>query len=179
VRNDNASGSIRVSIEDIFAQFGQRELYEKYKERFAALDREHRALTKQGELLVVAVPRERVAQDVQTIDVHGNAAGIKTLDALQEREIDPSFRDNELNFTLAMTDTAALDPKSGIKVHSIHAVDPAKYAAWQAKYDALMSELETEFKRNWKRSLKAKEIGHKDLLGVVGAVKKHHDAKNK
>jgi hypothetical protein len=172
VRNDNASGFIRVSIEDIFGQFGQKELYEKYKERFEALDREHRALTKYGELLIVGVPRERVSEDVQTIHVNGDSAGIKTLEVLQKRETDPSFRDNQLNFTLAMTDTAALDSKSGIKVHSVHAVDPAKYAAWQAKYDVLMSELEAEFKRNWNRSIKAKEIGHGEFFGVVKEVQK-------
>ena len=179
LRNDNASSLIRVSIEDIFGQFGQKELYEKYKERFEALDQEHRALTKYGELLVVAVPRERVSEDVQTIDVHGEAAGVKTLDAMEIRETDPSFKDNVLNFTLAMTDTAALNPESGIKVRSVHAVNPAKYAAWQEKYDALMGELEAEFKRTWKQSIAAKERGHKELLGVVGEVKKRHAAKHK
>ena len=170
--NNNASGGIRVSIEDVFGQFGQKELYEKYKERFEALDREHRALTEQGELLIIAVPRERVSEDVQTIQVDGNPAGVKTLDALQARETDPSFKDNELNFTLAMTDTAALDPKSGIKVRSVHAADPVKYAEWQAKYDAIMHELESEFRRNWKRSVNAKQRGHKEFLDVVSEIKK-------
>jgi hypothetical protein len=170
--NDNASGFIRVSIDDIFEQFGQKKLYEKYKKRFEALDLEHRALTKYGELLIVAVPKERVSEDVQTIQVSGDPAGVKTLDALQARETNPSFKDNELNFTLAMTDTAALDPKSGIKVRSVHAVNPAKYAAWQAKYDALMRELESEFRRNWKQSVKAKERGHQELLDVVSKIKK-------
>src|SRR5665213_2165563 len=93
--------------------------------------------------------------------------------SLRRVKKDPSIGDNELNFTLAMTDTAALDPKSGIKFHSVQAVDQEKYAAWQSKLDALMAKIEAEFKVSWQQSLAAKKRGHGDLLDAVRVTKKY------
>ena len=183
--NSNVS-HVKVTAENIFRQFGQQALYKKYKDEFESLKKEHAALTRRGELLVVAVPKERVNQDVTCMHVGGSAAPKYMIngkmtnnvqDILEARKKDPSIGDNALNFTLAMTDTAALDPKSGIKFHSVQAIDEQKYAAWQAKLDALMVKIESEFKASWQQSLKAKERGHGDLLDAVRASQKYIAAK--
>ena len=73
--SSNASGTeVKVKIKDVFGQFGQQALYEKYKDEFEALEKEHAALSEQGEILVVAVPKDRVNQDVTCMHVNGNAA---------------------------------------------------------------------------------------------------------
>ncbi len=187
LRSANASGQqVKIGVKDIFAQFGQQVLYEKYKGEFEALEKEHKALSEQGEILVVAVPKDRVNQDVTCMNVYGDPAPQYMINGkmtnnvqeiLEARKKDPSIGDNELNFTLAMTDTAALDPKSGIKFHSVQKIDEKKYAAWQGKLDALMAKIEAEFKASWKQSLKAKERGHRDLLDAVRATQKYMSAK--
>ncbi len=182
LHSSNASGVVKVKAKDVFGQFGQQALYEKYKDEFEALEKEHTALSEQGELLVVAVPKDRVNQDVTCMHVNGRAAPQYMINGkmtnnvqeiLEARKKDPSVGDNVLNFTLAMTDTAALDPKSGIKIHSVQKIDEEKYAAWQAKLDALMAKVEAEFKASWQQSLKAKERGHRDLLDAVRATQKY------
>ncbi len=182
LHSSNASGVVKVKAKDVFGQFGQQALYEKYKDEFEALEKEHTTLSEQGELLVVAVPKDRVNQDVTCMNVDGTAAPQYMINGkmtnnvqeiLEARKKDPSIGDNELNFTLAMTDTAALDPKSGIKFHSVQKIDEEKYAAWQGKLDALMAKIEAEFKASWQQSLKAKERGHRDLLDAVRATQKY------
>jgi hypothetical protein len=181
LRSGNASGLVKVKVQDIFAQFGQQALYEKYKGEFEALEQEHRALSEQGELLVVAVPKDRVNKDVTCMHVNGGAApqymiNGKMTNNVQEiieaRKKDPSIGDNKLNFTLAMTDTAALDPKSGIKIHSVQGVDRQTYAAWQAKVDALMAKIEGEFKASWNEKMAQARVRNQPIYNAIKPVEK-------
>ena len=179
LHSSNASGQVKVTVEDTFAQFDQSAIYEKYKDEFQALEKEHTKLSRQGELLVVAVPKDRVNQDVTCMTVHGRAAPQYMINGkmtnnvreiLQARKKDPSIGDNELNFTLAMTDTAALNPASGIKIHSIQGVDRETYAAWQAKLDALMVKIEAEFKDGWNQKVADARVRHQPIYDAIKPV---------
>jgi hypothetical protein len=179
LRSDNASGQVKVRVQDIFAQFGQSAIYEKYKDEFEALEREHKTLSIKGELLVVAVPKERVNEDVTVMTVGGTAAPQYMINGkmtnnvreiLEVRKKDPSIGDNELNFTLAMTDTCALNPASGIKFHSVQGVDRQTYAAWQAKADALMAKIEAEFKASWNEKVAQARESNKSIYNALKPV---------
>lgn len=154
--NKNCS-HMKASPSYMFRMYGQEALYEKYAAEFDELEKEHEALSKgYGNIIFIAVPKSKISDFVAQVAPGGYVAssivnGKNTNDIrviLDALSTDPSKVEDsdKKEFVLAMTDTAGLDPKSGIKVHSINAVDPKAYAAWQQKFDALMTKITLEFK---------------------------------
>jgi hypothetical protein len=154
--NKNCS-KVKASPSYMFRMYGQEALYEKYAAEFDELEKEHEALSKgYGNIIFIAVPKSKISDFVAQVVPGGYVAssivnGKNTNDIrviLDALSTDPSKVEDsdKKEFVLAMTYTAGLDPKSGIKVYSINAVDPKAYAAWQQKFDALMTKITPEFK---------------------------------
>jgi hypothetical protein len=150
IGNENVS-DVKVSIDAIFAKFGQYAVYEKYKSEFDALEQEHEALNKKkcGNILFYAIPKEKINDCVAlvlpggyktTALINGKETGDVSviLDALTTNPHNVTQQDIK-EFTLSMTDQGGMNPDSGIKVFSVNAADPEKLAAWKAKFDALMA----------------------------------------
>ena len=165
----------------MFAMYGQETLYEKYKTEFDDLEKEHEALSKgYGNMLFLAVPKDKISDFVVQVAPGGYLTtsivnGKETNDIrviLDALSTDPSTVKNSdvKEFVLAMTDTAGLDPKSGIKMHSVNAADPEKLAAWQQKFDALMMKLAPEFKASYEKKKRESEHENNKVIDAMKAV---------
>ena len=178
---DSNVSVVKVSLKDMFAMYGQETLYEKYKTEFDDLEKEHEALSKgYGNMLFLAVPKDKISDFVVQVAPGGYLTtsivnGKETNDIrviLDALSTDPSTVKNSdvKEFVLAMTDTAGLDPKSGIKMHSVNAADPEKLAAWQQKFDALMMKLAPEFKASYEKKKRESEHENNKVIDAMKAV---------
>ncbi len=135
-----------ISIQEIFAMFGDFNIYNMYKEKLQNLQQEHNALSQYGELLTIAIPKNKVDQSVY----HSSAFGYKEAFLTQDLKIISDSTDilNSLNQNLdddgsefAMPNTKIIGPNSGIKVFSFNAVDTDKMKAFKEKEEILFAEI--------------------------------------
>lgn len=178
---DSNVSDVRVSLKDMFGMYGQEALYEKYKNEFDVLQREHDELSKgYGNMIFLAVPKDKVSDFVVQVRPGGYLTtsivnGKETNDIkviLDALATDPSsVKDaDKKEFVLAMTDTAGLDPKSGIEIRSVNAADPEKLAAWQKKFDALMTKIAPEFKACWNQKVAQARISNQPIYDAIKPV---------
>ena len=162
----------------MFVQFGAGDLYEKHRAEFEVLEKEYETLGKgYGNMFFLAVPKADIKKSVVQVVPGGYLTesvvkGKKTNDItviLDALSTNPVFiKDSDVKeFVLPLTDTAGLDPNSGIKIHTINAADPNKFAAWQAKFDALMEKVGKEFKPAYEKQKIARERGNKRVLDTM------------
>lgn len=184
VSSDTNVSEVGVSFKDMFEMYDQEALYKKYKNEFDVLEKEHQALSKgYGNMLFLAVPKDKISDFVVQVRPGGYLTesivkGEKTNDirvVLDALATDPSLVEaaDQKEFVLAMTDTAGLDPKSGIKFHSVNAADPEKLTAWQQKFDALMAKIAPEFKAAYEKKKHELESENNKVVHAVSACQKY------
>lgn len=187
--NSNVS-EVRVSPKDMFGMYGQGVLYEKYKNEFDELEKEHAVISKgYGNMLFLAVPKDKVSDFVVQVAPGGYLTksivnGKETNDIrviLDALATDPSTVKNadQKEFVLAMTDTAGLDPKSGIIFHSVNAADPEKLAAWQQKFDAFMTKIAPEFKAAYEKKKREQDCGNENVVRSIAQCKQYAQTQGK
>jgi len=187
---DSNVSAVKVSLKDMFGMYRQEKLYEKYKNEFDALEKEHQALSKgYGNMLFLAVPKDKVSDFVVQVAPGGYLTtsivnGKETNDIkviLDALATDPStvVDSDRKEFVLAMTDTAGLDPKSGIKIHSVNAADPEKLAAWQEKFDALMTKIGPEFKSAYDKKKRELDRENEKVVHAIVACQKYAQEQQK
>ncbi len=66
-------GEITITTQEVFSMFGYKDIYDKYEKELSRLKSEHKSLSKHGELLQIAIPKNDVDKYIYhtKIGVHG------------------------------------------------------------------------------------------------------------
>ncbi len=175
VANNNV-GNIHISLEDVFRFNQYSSYYEKYKNKLNALEQEHKELSELGNMLLIAIPEDKLKDCVylcgsggykRSIPIKNNGIlaklgirfhktnDIKTImDTLRtnpekfENPDLPYQNSDRLEFGMPMTWDLTLNPDSGIKIFNCNAADPEKLAEFNKKYDALFEEIKKDIERD-------------------------------
>ncbi len=157
LENRNVS-DIKLSISEIFAMFGDSVVYNTYKQQLQELEQEYTKLSKHGELLLIAVPKNRIKDYVyytvyspgengQRKSLYVPGVG-KTFDIEKILEYQNKYpKDTGGQYSLINTKTAGLDPNSGIQMFPFNAVDTDKMKAFKEKEHALFAEIIQSMKK--------------------------------
>jgi hypothetical protein len=159
LRNANI-GDITFSVKEIFNMFGLNDAYQAFADELQQLQKEHNTLSKYGEMLQIAIPKDNVDKSVYHTEPGGptlefaltgdgektTTTDIKTILA----DLDKNPQDIA-EFVLVETrdKLGGLNPESGIKVFSYNTVEPAKLTAFKEKEKALFERIQ-----NWMRKQK-------------------------
>lgn len=139
-----------------FSCLGYKDVYERYETELKSLAEEHASLSKLGNLLLIAVPRDKVAKCVsfvqpgKRIPPMGKTNDVQhfidILDSTPEKIAD--F--DKTMFVLPMTQDkhGGLNPQSGIKFFEFNAVEKDKWATYKAKEDALFKKIKRDIKKD-------------------------------
>jgi len=148
---ENANwGEITITTQEIFSMFGYKDIYDKYEKELSNLKREHKSLSKHGELLQIAIPKDDVDKCVYhtQLGVHGpkkkfiipgveETDDIKTiLEYVDKNPVDP------IEFALINTRDmyGGLNPKR-IKVFSHTLINQVLREAFEEKANRLWDEI--------------------------------------
>lgn len=143
------------SLEHIFKLHRIEHLYNAYKKELDTLEMEHQQLSKYGNLLLIAVPKEKindaafiaypsgVLKKQVTINGIGQTSDLNLI--LPTLQSDPTkIREFDRNeFCLLMTDDkqGGLNPKSGIKFFQFNTVEQKQWEEFKAKEQALFNKI--------------------------------------
>ncbi|MCL5875440.1 MAG: hypothetical protein M1114_03140 [Candidatus Dependentiae bacterium] len=170
--NNNINSHIKFTLKDIFDYLDLGHLHTKYQTELDQLSQEHASISKHGNALLIAVPKEKVKDCVRIVEPGGykRTAVIEgtgetedmnlIMDALQN---DPKKVDtfDRTQFVLAMTADkhGGLNPESGIKFFEFNTVDKDKWAAYKTKETALFKKIKRDIKEE-KQDALCKQIPH-------------------
>ena len=145
-------GEIAFTTEEIFNMFGLNDAYQAFADELKQLQEEHDNLSKYGEMLQVAIPKDNVDKSVYYTTSGGpKKEFISTGDGekVTTTDIKTILADLDKNpqdiaeFVLVETrdKLGGLNPESGIKVFSYNVVDPAVWTAFKEKEKALFERI--------------------------------------
>lgn len=155
VLNDvNANSFIDLSPLDLFRMFGYQEVCdEKLRTKIKALCQEYKDASKYGNLLFIAVPKDKIHKYVYLADGSGPKRSIEIegigrisdiriiMDTLLNAPHKIKDTD-QLEFCLIMMQhKGGLDPNTGIKIMPILSGDPKKLEELKKKEDELLAEI--------------------------------------
>ncbi len=149
VLNDTNVGEKEFSIQDILAMFGYSNMYHMYEKELQNLQKEYNILSIFGELLLIAVPKNKLNKCVYYTTSGGpklsfNIPGVGTTTNTEKivHYLDKNPEDI-CEFVLINTrdEDGGLNPDSGIKVFSFNTVDPDKMKAFKEKENALFARI--------------------------------------
>jgi hypothetical protein len=156
-------GEIAFSTQEIFNMFGLNDAYQAFADELKQLQQEHDNLSKYGEMLQIAVPKDNVDKSVyyttsggpkkEFVSTSGGEKVITTDIKTILTDLDKKPQDIA-EFVLVETrdKLGGLNPESGIKVFSYNAVDPALWNAFKEKEKALFDRIQ-----DWMRMRKKEQ----------------------
>ena len=152
---DNANvGNIHISLEDVFRLHGYLPYYKKYKRKLKRIEREHKKLSKHGNLLLIAVPEDKLKDCVYScerslnIQEIGETDDIKIImDTLRTNQ-EKLGNSDQVEFCMIMTWDLALNPDSGLKMFSYNAADQEKLTAFNEKANALFEKIKKDIEQD-------------------------------
>ena len=151
-----------ISIKSVFDDLGYTHIYEKYKDQLTDLEQEHNNLSKYGQMLLFAIPKDTIKDCVYLsksggskervfIDGVGNTDNINIIMETLNNNPEKIANTDNLEFVLVKTWDFALDPeKSGIKVFPFNATDAdsEKVKAFRAKEDELFQKIKQDITKD-------------------------------
>jgi hypothetical protein len=153
VLQNHNMGEIAFSVQEIFDMFGLNDAYQAFEEELQQLQKEHDTLSKFGEMLQIAIPKDNVDKCVYYTTSGGPKKEFVSTGVGQKAattDIKTILADLDKNpqdiaeFVLVETKdkSGGLNPESGIKVFSYNTVDPAQWTAFKEKETALFDRIE-------------------------------------
>ena len=143
---DCSNGSI--ADEYIFNKFNLKKMYTKYEKELEQLKKEHAALTKRGNLLLISLSPKYVAENITISPETQYCCDTKTniVSLLNTLKTNPSAvqNSNRLAFTLILTKDRALKPSDDIRIFAFNGIEPAKWAAFCKKRTALFERIKKD-----------------------------------
>ena len=158
IANNRNVGTIKIGLQELFEWNNLEQIYQKYKSQLIKLQREHNSLSRFGNLLMVAVPKDIVDKCIFPASLGGykkkmekkgwvwNSKIDKTSDILEAIKEDAITNSDEIEFCLAMTraEHGGLNEDSGIKFFDINGVDEEKWKAYKEKEEALLEKIKAD-----------------------------------
>lgn len=138
-------------------------IYSKYAPELQKLQKQHDSLTNYGQLLLIAIPKNKIHELVYVTKCGGEKLDINIKDLGQTSDIkvimetllnDPKkIQDShKLEYGLVKTWDLALDPnKSGVKVFAFNEVDTQKWTAYLQQEQHLFSDIKKDIKAHAKK----------------------------
>ncbi len=160
------------SIKSIFDNLGYTHIYEKYKDQLSNLEQEHNNLSEHGQMLLFAVPKDKIKDCVYLTRAGGPKVKI-SIDGIGDTDdiniIMETLRNNpekiadtdRIQFALVKTWDFALNPeKSGIKVFPFNAADAdsEKVKEFRAKEEELFRQIKQDIMQS--KPLDQMQDGH-------------------
>jgi len=157
---------IGLSISEIFAMFGYSDIYTLYAQKLETLEKKYNTLSPYGELLLIAIPKEKIDKYVYYTIFGGrsddgqrksfNIPGVgETMDIEKIIKYQNKTPQDTGIYNLINTKTAGLDPGSGIKTFPLNAVDPDKMKEFKKEENNLLSEIKKSLaEKNVKKTIK-------------------------
>ena len=155
--NDHRNRIKRISIKSAFEDLGFAHIYEKYKNQLDNLEQEHKNLSEHGQMLLFAIPKDKIEDCVFPVDDYGckdevfiDGLGYRNdISIIMEtlRSNPEKINYNNLQFALVKTWDFALNPeKSGIKVFPFDATDTdsEKVKKFRAKEEELFRQIKQD-----------------------------------
>ena len=175
---DNTNvGGIEIDIKELFEWHGLEHIYNKYQKELEELQAEHSSLSKMGNLLLIAVPKDIVDECVYPAVSGGYKKKIKTLDGqkltktsdvLEAIKAGKVKNTDKIELCLIMTKSknGGMSPESGIKFYDFNTVEENKWAAYQDKRDDLMGRMEVDIKAEQEGSCSSTEDWQMDETDI-------------
>jgi len=152
--NSKLGSTINIALSEPFKMFGYQGVYsDALKNKIEVLAQEYKDASKYGNLLFIAVPKNKVHKYVYLAETGGPKIDIE-IDGIGRTSDIRIIMDtllsaphkikdtDELEFCLIMMQhKGGLDPKTGIKIMPILSGDPNKLAELQKKEDELLAEI--------------------------------------
>ncbi len=170
--NNNINSHIKFTLKDIFDYLDCGHLHTKYQPELDQLSQEHAALSKHGNALLIAVPKDKVKDCVRIVKPGGykRTAAIEGIGETEDINLIMETLQNDpkkvaifdqTQFILAMTTDkhGGLNPESGIKFFDFNTVDKVKWAEYQTKEAILFKKIKRDIKQEKKDAL-CKEVPH-------------------
>ncbi len=155
--NGNVNEHINFTLKNIFDHFELGHLYTKYQTELEQISQEHAALSRHGNLLLVAIPEHQIKDCVTCVKPYGYKKttfidGIGETDDIKIimdtlRTEPQKIKDfDSIEFILAMTADryGARNPDSGIKFFEFNTVAQDKWTAYKTKENALFERIKSD-----------------------------------
>jgi len=140
--------SKQIADEHIFNKFNLQNLYATYEKELEQLKKEHAALTKRGNLLLISLSPKYVAENITVSPETQYCCDTKTniVSLLNTLKTNPSAvqNSNKLAFTLILTKDRTLKPSDDIRIFAFNGVTPAKWAAFCKKRTELFERIKKD-----------------------------------
>ncbi len=158
--NNKSEHSIHASLKDVFHLYGySSSYYKKYKNELEELEQEHKNLSKTGNMLLIAIPKDKLKDCVYLCGASGGKQSINVPNIGETYDIETimntlhtnpeKLEDSDgLQFCMPMTADLTLNPYGGIKISSFNAADKEKFAAFNKKSDALFDEIKQDIEQD-------------------------------
>jgi hypothetical protein len=151
--NNFSAIDIKISLQDIFSMLDYQKYYNAYRQELEALEEEHKKLSTNGHLLLVAVPKTKI-EDCVYISGSGGVQKWTYIDGNMTKDVELTMDtlrncpekisdSNIIQFCLILTGDI-LTPDSGIKVYSYGLADPEQLAAFDKKSDELFARIKND-----------------------------------
>ncbi len=165
---NNNVGYVQIDIKELFGWHGLEHIYNKYQKELEELQAEHSSLSKMGNLLLIAVPKDIVDECVYPAVSGGYKKKIKTLDGqkltktsdvLEAIKAGKVKNTDKIELCLIMTKSkhGGMSPESGIKVYDFNTVEEEEWAAFNDKFDDLTGRMEADIKAEQESSCSSTE----------------------
>ena len=149
--------NINVSLENAFEHLDYKHIYQKYKKELEEIENEYNQLSRYGDLLMFAVPKDKINNCVylakpgglpHEVEIKGvgKTCDVKLIMETLRNEPEKISDDDEILFVLSQTwdKDGGLNPESGNKVFAFNTVEPEKMAEFNKKEHKLWEKIKKD-----------------------------------
>lgn len=174
-QNSPMGRGVQVSSQEPFTLLGYQSIYHKHKEEIEQLAKDYEALSDYGNMLLIAVPKDKIYKYVYLCKSGGLQKPLAKKDGTKITDIRIAMEtllnkpetledSDEIEFCLIMTQQkGGLDPSTGIQIYPLLSGDPAKLKALQEREKILLDKITADIKeqeRKQQLERAAKIAGH-------------------
>ena len=173
--NVNAPMGTAISSKEPFTLMGYEWVYKKHQQEINQLANDYETLSKYGNMLLIAIPKDKIYKYVYLCGNGGRQKTLKKTDGTEITDIriametllkNPETLENsdQIEFCLIMTQQkGGLDPSTGIQIYPLLSGDPEKLKALQTREKILLDKITADVKEAEKQQAlqrAAKITGH-------------------
>jgi hypothetical protein len=173
--NSPMGSAVNISAEEPFTLLGYKWIYKKHEQEIEQLAQDYNNLSKYGNMLLIAVPKDKIYKYVYLCKSGGLQKPLEKKDGTQITDIriametllktPETLKDSDrVEFCLIMTQQkGGLDPSTGIQIYPLLSGDPEKLKALQAREKVLLDKITADVKEAEKQQAlqrAAKIAGH-------------------
>ena len=170
--NSTMGSQVQISIKEPFLLLGYDWVYQKHKKEIEQLAQDFINLSSYGNMLLIAVPKDKIYKYVYLCKSGGLQKPLKKKDGTQITDVRIAMEtllknpehivdSDQIEFCLIMTQIkGGLDPSSGIQIYPLLSGDPEKLKALQAREKILLDKITADVKVHEIQQRAAKVAGH-------------------